>query len=51
MKEQQVKFILNYCDKQVCVSAVDEAFHEQFYQKFGGARKKTLWGRNQCTRQ
>ena len=37
-------FITRYLEINHTASAVDERFHDEFYARFGGRRKETLWG-------
>jgi len=38
------KFIISYLTENYATDALDEKFHEQFYQEFGGKRQETFYG-------
>ncbi len=42
--EQQREFILRYLENNLEASATNQDFHDEFWAKFGGARKETFWG-------
>jgi len=43
-KIQQEDFVFAYIRKNGNTSALDEQFHEEFFNRFGGARTKTNYG-------
>ena len=43
MNEQE-QFIVEWCQNNLCTGVTDSPFHDEFYAKFGGARKQYLWG-------
>lgn len=38
------QWVLEWLKTGIEASAVNQQFHEDFYNKFGGARKETYWG-------
>lgn len=43
MKDQE-QWIIEWLQLHTEASAVNEQFHEEFFQKFGGARSEKMWG-------
>lgn len=43
-KQKQKEFIIKYVKDNCCVSALDQKFHEEFYNKFKGKRHECYFG-------
>jgi hypothetical protein len=43
-------WIMGYIRENGPVCATDQPFHEAFHERFGGARKETMWGAEPVTK-
>lgn len=51
MKQLQEKrqWVVNYLRQNIEASCLDQKFHEEFFNKFGGSRKEKYWGAQPVT--
>ena len=43
-KQKQYRFVIEYLEEHYATDACDQKFQEQWFLKFGGNRKQTIWG-------